>query len=180
MLFGLVAAYYLARRRNRNRVYVAEGFDELRTLGTAKSSAGDDDLPMPMRIKMTIERVSVQVADENKSGGGGGNTDANATAAAASVAAAIGKKTILHNISGTIRGGRLTAIMGCSGAGKTTFLSALLGRIPVSAGQIRINSQYTAAEMGAKNLIAFVPQVRQYQHTLLTRCPASVLTTFRC
>lgn len=126
VLFGLVGAYYVARRRNRNRIYVAEGFDEqrTRTLGTAKSSAGDDDLPLPMRIKMTIERVSVQVADENKNGGS--HTDANATAAAASVAAAIGKKTILHNISGTIRGGRLTAIMGCSGAGQCWARNARL------------------------------------------------------
>lgn len=66
--------------------------------------------------------------------------------------------TILNDISGRIRGGRLTAIMGPSGSGKTTFLSALLGKVPVSSGKIQVNYQYSVSEMIAMNIVGFVPQ----------------------
>ena len=39
------------------------------------------------------------------------------------------KKTLLNNLSGIFKAGELTAIMGASGAGKTTFLNAIACRI---------------------------------------------------
>jgi ABC-type multidrug transport system fused ATPase/permease subunit len=48
-------------------------------------------------------------------------------------------KTILSDVSGRIRPGRVTAIMGPSGAGKTTFLNVLVGKLPRTNGALRIN-----------------------------------------
>ena len=38
-------------------------------------------------------------------------------------------RTLLHNMSGTARGSRVMAIMGPSGAGKTTLMSSFMGRL---------------------------------------------------
>jgi len=43
-------------------------------------------------------------------------------------------KEILHGISGTLQSGHLVAIIGSSGAGKTTFLNTLAGRTVMSSG----------------------------------------------
>ncbi len=48
-------------------------------------------------------------------------------------------KTILRGVRGRIRPGRVTAIMGPSGAGKTTFLSVLMGKVQRTSGSLRIN-----------------------------------------
>jgi hypothetical protein len=50
-------------------------------------------------------------------------------------------KTILSNVSGRIRPGRVTAIMGPSGAGKTTFLNVLVGKLTRTAGELSINGE---------------------------------------
>ncbi|CUG85972.1 ABC transporter, putative, partial [Bodo saltans] len=42
-------------------------------------------------------------------------------------------KTLLHNESGTARGGRVLAVMGPSGAGKTTLMSGVIGRLQTDA-----------------------------------------------
>ena len=47
-----------------------------------------------------------------------------------------GEKQILSNVSGMFRPGRVAAIMGPSGAGKTSLLDLLAGRVSVSSGQL--------------------------------------------
>ncbi|CAK9051481.1 Putative white-brown complex homolog protein 30 (Putative non-intrinsic ABC protein 12) (WBC-related protein 1) [Durusdinium trenchii] len=68
-------------------------------------------------------------------------------------------RTILEGVSGEFRPKRVAAIMGPSGAGKTTFLNALCGRATygTTSGSIRINGQSSSiAEI--KQLRGFVPQ----------------------
>ncbi len=49
------------------------------------------------------------------------------------------KKTILNNVSGSCGPGELVAILGASGAGKTTMMDTLSGRINPSAGTYTMN-----------------------------------------
>ncbi|KAJ3286083.1 hypothetical protein HDU79_006766, partial [Rhizoclosmatium sp. JEL0117] len=67
------------------------------------------------------------------------------------------RKTILQGVSGSINAGKMTAIMGPSGAGKTTFMNVLMGKAARSAGTLKING--TVAELASfKKLIGYVPQ----------------------
>ncbi|KAJ3047500.1 hypothetical protein HK097_011489 [Rhizophlyctis rosea] len=68
-----------------------------------------------------------------------------------------GGKEILKGVSGEIRSGRLTAIMGPSGAGKTTFMNVLMGKVSRTGGTLFINGR--EAEMHTyKKIIGYVPQ----------------------
>eukprot|EP00002_Diphylleia_rotans_P014241 TRINITY_DN2776_c0_g1_i1.p1 TRINITY_DN2776_c0_g1~~TRINITY_DN2776_c0_g1_i1.p1 ORF type:complete len:894 (+),score=204.72 TRINITY_DN2776_c0_g1_i1:62-2743(+) len=66
---------------------------------------------------------------------------------------------IMDGVNGEVKAGRLTAIMGPSGAGKTTFLSLLSGKVKKTKGTIKINGN--VEEEGVtrlKKLVGFVPQ----------------------
>ena len=69
------------------------------------------------------------------------------------------RKCILEGVSGEFRSKRVAAIMGPSGAGKTTFMNALCGRAyyGTTTGSIRINGQ-TSSIAAIKPLRGFVPQ----------------------
>ena len=47
-----------------------------------------------------------------------------------------GAKTILKDVNAVIRQGELVGIIGCNGAGKSTFLKSLRGLLPLQAGQV--------------------------------------------
>jgi hypothetical protein len=67
-------------------------------------------------------------------------------------------KTILKGVSGRIKPGRVTAVMGPSGAGKTTFMSVLMGKVARTSGSLCIND--SSDEMYRyKKVIGYVPQV---------------------
>ncbi|XP_054789575.1 ABC transporter G family member 24-like isoform X2 [Prosopis cineraria] len=69
------------------------------------------------------------------------------------------RKHILRCVTGKIKPGRITAVMGPSGAGKTTFLSALAGKAPgcTATGSIFINGKNESIR-SYKKIIGFVPQ----------------------
>ncbi|KAK6943844.1 ABC transporter family G domain [Dillenia turbinata] len=68
-------------------------------------------------------------------------------------------KHLLRCVSGKISPGRVSAVMGPSGAGKTTFLSALAGKISgcTRTGLILINGKNESIH-SYKKIIGFVPQ----------------------
>jgi ABC-type multidrug transport system ATPase subunit len=72
------------------------------------------------------------------------------------------QKFISQNISFTVRGGEIMAIMGPSGSGKSTLLKALLGTIPkhLREGSIYLNG-HDISDTGlacVKHKVGFVPQ----------------------
>jgi hypothetical protein len=68
-------------------------------------------------------------------------------------------KKILSNVTGKLSPGRVTAVMGPSGAGKTTFLNALAGKATHSrtTGAVFINGRSDSIQ-SFKSIIGFVPQ----------------------
>lgn len=69
------------------------------------------------------------------------------------------KRNLLRSVSGKISPGRVSAVMGPSGAGKTTFLSALTGKARgcTVIGSILINGKEESMN-SYKKIIGFVPQ----------------------
>nr|QIT08317.1 putative ABC transporter G family member 24-like protein [Siraitia grosvenorii] len=68
-------------------------------------------------------------------------------------------KHLLRCVTGNIKPGRITAVMGPSGAGKTTFLSALAGKAIgcKTTGSILINGKNDSI-LSYKRIMGFVPQ----------------------
>lgn len=92
------------------------------------------------------------------------------------------QKVILRNVTGSIYARKMTAIMGPSGAGKTTFMNVLCGKVDRTSGTLRISGK-VAEVHHFKKLIGYVPQedimlreltVRQnMMHSARVRLPSS-------
>ncbi|ORY50039.1 hypothetical protein BCR33DRAFT_781546 [Rhizoclosmatium globosum] len=67
-----------------------------------------------------------------------------------------GWKSILQGVTGSINAGRMTAIMGPSGAGKTTFMNVLMGK----AAELRVleDQRHYCRNGLIQKLIGYVPQ----------------------
>jgi branched-chain amino acid transport system ATP-binding protein len=75
-----------------------------------------------------------------------------------------GKSHILHGVGLTVAEGRITALLGRNGAGKSTTLRSLVGLTPPRSGQVQIFGQdttglppYKIAQLG----VGFVPEGRK-------------------
>lgn len=70
------------------------------------------------------------------------------------------KENLLHNFNMVIPKGKAAALVGASGAGKSSIIKLLMGFYPISSGDIiidnRLISDYTLKEL--RELIAYVPQ----------------------
>ncbi|CAN6242581.1 unnamed protein product [Urochloa humidicola] len=71
----------------------------------------------------------------------------------------LGKKKLLKSITGELRPGHVTAVMGPSGAGKTTFLNAIAGKVTgyKISGLVHVNGTQEKIR-SYKKIIGFVPQ----------------------
>ncbi|SFE65111.1 urea ABC transporter ATP-binding subunit UrtE [Roseivivax sediminis] len=71
---------------------------------------------------------------------------------------------ILHGIDLLAEAGRVTAVMGTNGVGKTSLLKAIAGRHPYSGGTIELDGKtldHLSAKEAARAGIAYVPQGRE-------------------
>lgn len=71
---------------------------------------------------------------------------------------AFGKKTVLNDVSLSVKANEICALVGRNGAGKSTFISSLLGLIPVKAGTIKMNGKERKKNQPWKNDIAYLPE----------------------
>jgi ABC-type multidrug transport system ATPase subunit len=79
------------------------------------------------------------------------------------------QKVILSGVTGSVRPFRVTAVMGPSGAGKTTFLSTLCGKASygVTSGKLMINGVPDVPLSKFRRVMGFVPQ-EDVMHRVLT------------
>ena len=74
-----------------------------------------------------------------------------------------GDRVILHDVNATVATGRITAVMGPNGCGKTTLLRCIGGLLKPSAGEVMVDGKrvldYTARELARR--VAFVRQHAQ-------------------
>jgi branched-chain amino acid transport system ATP-binding protein len=83
-----------------------------------------------------------------------------------------GDSHILHDVSFVMHAGRVLALLGRNGAGKTTCMNAIMGLVPPRAGRITLFGERIAGlapEAIARRGIGFVPQGRRIFPTLTVR-----------
>lgn len=68
---------------------------------------------------------------------------------------AYGERPVLWDVDLTVPPGTLMAIVGPNGAGKTTLIKAVLGLLPIAAGQVLIYGQPYSEQ---RRLVGYVPQ----------------------
>lgn len=71
------------------------------------------------------------------------------------VSVAYGPAPALENIDGTVAPGEAVALIGPNGAGKSTLITAILGLVPLTSGQITVLG---ATPAQARRDVAYVPQ----------------------
>jgi len=90
----------------------------------------------------------------------------------AGVDALYGESHVLHRISFSLNAGRVLALLGRNGAGKTTCMSAIIGFLPPRAGEIRLFGETIgrlSPEAISRRGVGFVPQGRRIFASLTVR-----------
>ena len=88
------------------------------------------------------------------------------------ISAGYGPARILHSVSLDVRRGEILALLGRNGAGKTTTLKAIMGLVPLQAGEIRLAGRVIStmpAHRIAGEGIGYVPQGRRLFTELTVR-----------
>jgi branched-chain amino acid transport system ATP-binding protein len=88
------------------------------------------------------------------------------------VDALYGESHVLHGVSFSLNPGRVLALLGRNGAGKTTCMNAIIGFLPPRSGEIRLFGE-AIGRLSPENIsrkgVGFVPQGRRIFSTLTVR-----------
>ena len=88
------------------------------------------------------------------------------------VDALYGESHVLHRISFSLNPGRVLALLGRNGAGKTTCMNAIIGFLPPRTGEIRLFGEVIGGlspETISRRGVGFVPQGRRIFPSLTVR-----------
>jgi branched-chain amino acid transport system ATP-binding protein len=83
-----------------------------------------------------------------------------------------GESHVLHGVSFSLNAGRVLALLGRNGAGKTTCMNAVIGFLPPRTGEIRLFGEAIgrlSPETISRRGVGFVPQGRRIFPTLTVR-----------
>jgi zinc/manganese transport system ATP-binding protein len=78
----------------------------------------------------------------------------------------IGRRTIWSDVSMHMRTGEFVALLGANGSGKSTLLKAVLGALPLAAGELRVLGGRAGTRQGE---IGYLPQRRSYERGVRLR-----------
>jgi branched-chain amino acid transport system ATP-binding protein len=95
-----------------------------------------------------------------------------AALALSGVDALYGESHVLHTVSFSLQAGRVLALLGRNGAGKTTCLNTIVGFLAPRSGEIRLGGERIsrlAPEVISRKGIGFVPQGRRVFPSLTVR-----------
>ena len=92
------------------------------------------------------------------------------------VTIAIRGKKIVEDLSFWIPKGEFVCLCGPNGAGKSTLLKAIMGLLPITAGNIRINDQDIAV---AQHKIGYVPQRKGFDRDFPARAVDLIVAALR-
>src|SRR5207248_10547827 len=97
------------------------------------------------------------------------------------VDALYGESHVLHEVSFTLSAGKVLALLGRNGAGKTTCMSTIIGFLPPRRGEIRLFGDPVSRlvpEAIARKGVGFGPQGRRIFATLTGR--ENLVVSGRC
>jgi zinc/manganese transport system ATP-binding protein len=80
--------------------------------------------------------------------------------------AGLGGRPVWSNVDAAVAAGEFVAILGPNGVGKSTLLKAILGLVPLKAGEIRLMGQPPGR---GNRLVGYLPQRRSFDPSLHVR-----------
>jgi Cu-processing system ATP-binding protein len=90
-----------------------------------------------------------------------------------------GKFHVLKNISLSVQPGKITAIVGPNGSGKTTIIKSILGLVKPDSGDITINSKSIMGEYLYRKNIGYMPQVASFPENLTVQEVIKMISDLR-
>lgn len=90
-----------------------------------------------------------------------------------------GKLEVLRGIEAEIPKGKVTAIVGPNGSGKTTIIKIILGLVKADYGKIYINNEPINGSFEYRNFIGYMPQVASYPENLTVAEVLSMIKDLR-
>ena len=90
-----------------------------------------------------------------------------------------GKAVVLNNINLSIGAGKVTAIVGPNGSGKTTMIKSILGLVKPTEGTIEVDGSKTEGDYLYRKKIGYMPQIARYPENLTANELLSLIKDLR-
>lgn len=90
-----------------------------------------------------------------------------------------GKYEVLKNISFNIEPGKITAIVGPNGSGKTTIIKSILGLVKPDKGEILIDNKSVLKEFLYRKEIGYMPQIASFPDNLTVKEVFNMISDLR-
>lgn len=80
-----------------------------------------------------------------------------------------GRLDVLKGLDFSVRGDKVTAVLGPNGSGKTTLIKSLLGMVYPDSGSIILDGYQLNGKADYRSKIGYLPQIARFPENLVTR-----------